>query len=170
MKKNRNILIISSIIALSILVLDIVLASLATLQFFAIMLIIIFIAAIICLFVFILKKNFLKQSIKTPLENIEYTIQLKLEDLNINKFTPIRNDTQIEIIDDTSIKTDLEFSREQNITKEIIENELSKTLFINDLKQKMIEYEKIQAEETKLQEIKEQEELNKLINERRNEK
>ena len=75
---------------------------------------------------------------------------------------------EIEIINDQSIKKDLEVQRENNVTKEKIEEELSKTVFINDLKEKIKQFEEEQEIIKQQEEEKELKELNKLIKQRKN--
>ena len=165
MKNNKNILIISSIIALIILVINIILTMIGQLYTFTIILTIIFIVSSTYLIIYACKRE-VKES-KTPLLSIEDTIILKLEDLKSESITPIRNKKEIEIKDDSSIKKDLEIQRENNVTKEVIEEELSKTMFITDLKEKIKKLEAEQEKEKELQEAEELIELNKLIKEQK---
>ncbi|MBE6145817.1 MAG: hypothetical protein E7171_04270 [Firmicutes bacterium] len=165
MKNNKNILIISSIIALIILVINIILTMIGQLYTFTIILTIIFIVSSTYLIIYACKRE-VKAS-KTPLLSIEDTIILKLEDLKSESITPIRNKKEIEIKDDSSIKKDLEIQRENNVTKEVIEEELSKTMFITDLKEKIKKFEAEQEKEKELQEAEELIELNKLIKEQK---
>lgn len=168
MKNNKDIITICSIIALCILAIDIILTMIAGLYSFSSILSILFIIALICLIIFVIKKQPKKEVKKSIINNIEDTIALKLEDLNSGKITTIRNKKEIEIIDDQSIIKDLEIQRENNVTKETIEEELSKTVFINDLKEKIKQYEQEQETIKKQEEEKELKELNKLIKQRKN--
>lgn len=163
MKKNKYIITIFSIIALCILAINIILTIVAGLDILCAILTTLFVVALTSLLFYISKpedKNYQK---KTPLINIEDTIILKLEDLQSEGITPIRNKEEIEIIDDSSIKEDLETQRASNVTKETIEEELSKTMFINDLKGRMKAFEEEQEKIREKEEEKELKELNKLI-------
>ena len=139
MKKNKNILIISSVIALLILVLNIVITMIAELFTLATLLTLIFIVGFTYLIIYISKKE-IKEN-RTPLVNIENTIILKLEDLKSASIAPIRNQKEIKVKNDASIRKDLEIQRENKVTKEVIEDELSKTMFITDLKTKIKHFE-----------------------------
>lgn len=168
MKNNKDIIIICSIIALCILAIDIILTMIAGLSSFGSILSCLFVIALVCLIIFIIKKQPKKEVKKSIINNIEDTIALKLEDLNSGKITTIRNQKEIEIIDDQSIIKDLEIQRENNITKETIEEELSKTVFINDLKEKIKLFEEEQEKLKQKEEEQELKELNKLIKQRKN--
>lgn len=165
MTKNKNILIISSIIALIILVINIILTMIGQLYTFTTILTIIFIVSSTYLIIYACKRE-VKDS-KTPLLSIEDTIILKLEDLKSEGVVPIRNKKEIEIKDDSSIKKDLEVQRENKVTKEVIEEELSKTMFITDLKEKIKKFEAEQEKAKELEEAEELIELNKLIKEQK---
>ena len=80
------------------------------------------------------------------LENVENTIVYKLDELRSFKISPIRNNMEVKVIDDTAIKTEIENNKENNITKEDLEDEISKTMYIKNLKEKMEEYEAEQEE------------------------
>ena len=168
MKNNKDIIIICSIIALCILAIDIILTMIAGLYTFGSILLVLFIIAVIVLIVFSIKKQPKKIVKKSIINNIEDTIALKLEDLKSDSITTIRTKKEIEIINDKSIKEDLEVQRENNITKEKIEEELSKTVFINDLKEKIKLFEEEQEKIKQQEEDKELQELNKLIKQRKN--
>lgn len=170
MKKNKYIITIFSIIALCILAINIILTIVASLDILCAILTTLFVVALTSLLFYISQPEEKNQKKKTPLINIEDTIILKLEDLKSEGIVPIRNDKELEIINDEPIKIDLEIQRENNITKETIEDELSKTVFINDLKDKMKLFEEEQAKLRQQEEEKELKELNKLIKERKKNK
>ena len=168
MKRNRELIITCSIIALSILTIDIILTMLAGLDTLLILLSIIFTIAIIGLIIYKSKHTKKSNKRKSVIANIEDTIVLRLEEINIDSIAPVRNEEELIIKDDEPIKEDLEIQRENHITKELIEEELSKTIFINDLKDKMKLYE---IEHEKIKEQEEAEELKKfqeLIKDRKN--
>ncbi len=167
MKKNRRIIIGCSIIALCILAINIILTIIASLDLLCAILTTIFVVSLTSLLFYISNKE-TKQVNKTPLTSIENTIILKLEDLKSESIIPIRNEKEIDLIDDESIKKDLEQQRENKVTKEVIENELGKTIFINDLKEKMRIFEEEQEKIRQKEEEKELKELNKLIKAKRN--
>ena len=54
------------------------------------------------------------------------------------------------------------------VTKEILEEELSKTIFINDLKDKMKKYEETIKATKKAEEEQELKEFNKLLKKKKN--
>lgn len=168
MKKNKDIIIICSIIALFILTIDIILSLLVEMYFICALLALIFIAGSIALIIFTSRKPKKKTSKKSIINNIEHTIMLKLEDLDSIKITPIRSKMEVELKNDKSIKEDLKIQRQNNITKERLEEELSKTIFISNLKEKMELFELEQEKLRKKEEEKELKELNKLIKERKN--
>ena len=60
------------------------------------------------------------------LENVENTIVYKLDELRSFKISPIRNETEIEIVDDTAIKEEIE---KDDITTNDLESEISKTMY-----------------------------------------
>lgn len=168
MKRNREIIITCSIIALSILTIDIILTMIAGLDTLFIILSIIFTIAVIGLVIYKSKPTKKIKKRKSIIANVEDRIVLRLEDINSVNITPIRNEEELIIKDDEPIKEDLQIQRENHITKELIEEELSKTIFINDLKEKMklyeIEHQKIKEQE----EAAELEEFKELIKERKN--
>ena len=84
-----------------------------------------------------------KKENENILDNIENTIVYKLDELRSFKISPIRNNTEVKIIDDTAIKAELE-NKKDNVTKEKIEDELSKTMYLKNLKEQMAEYEEQQ--------------------------
>jgi hypothetical protein len=55
------------------------------------------------------------------------------------KISPIRNEQEIKVVDDTGIKSEIEQNKE--FKKEDIEDEISKTMYIKDLKEKMRQFE-----------------------------
>ena len=91
------------------------------------------------------------------LENVENTIVYKLDELRSFKISPIRNDMEVKVVDDTAIKAEIENNKENNITKEDLEDEISKTMYIKDLKEKIRQQE--EAEEEKV--LEEQQEAKK---------
>lgn len=72
------------------------------------------------------------------LEDLENTIVYRLDELRSFKISPVRNEKAIQVVDDTAIKEDIE---EHKVSKEAIEEEMSKTMYINDLKEKIRQYE-----------------------------
>ncbi len=83
------------------------------------------------------------------LENVENTIVYKLDELRSFKISPIRNEEKIELKDDDAIVQSIEESKENKITKENLEDEISKTMYIKDLKEKLQKYELEHEEEKK---------------------
>jgi hypothetical protein len=73
------------------------------------------------------------------LDNVENTIVYKLDELRSFKISPIRNEQEIKVVDDTGIKSEIEQNKE--FKKEDIEDEISKTMYIKDLKEKMRQFE-----------------------------
>lgn len=82
-----------------------------------------------------------KDDSENILNNVENTIVYKLDELRSFKISPIRNEEKIEVVDDTAIKEEIEEAKEQHITKETLEDEISKTMYINDLKEKIKQFE-----------------------------
>ncbi|MGN1372286.1 MAG: DUF5305 family protein [Candidatus Coprovivens sp.] len=82
-----------------------------------------------------------KDESENILNNVENTIIYKLDELRSFKISPVRNEEKIEVVDDTAIKQEIEESKEQKITKEALEDEISKTMYINDLKEKIKQFE-----------------------------
>ena len=90
------------------------------------------------------------------LENVEDTIVYKLDELRSFKISPIRQEKTVEVVDDSAIKESLNDAKDKNITKENLEGEISKTMYIKDLKEKMQQYElELENLEEKDEEIKE---------------
>ena len=114
MKKNKDIIIICSIIALFILTIDIVISLLVEMYFICGILTILFIASSIALLIFVCRKPKKKKTKNSIINNIENTIMLKLEDLDSIKITPIRNKMEVELKNDKSIKEDLKIQRQKN--------------------------------------------------------
>lgn len=81
------------------------------------------------------------------LEDVENTIVYKLDELRSFKISPIRNEKAIEVVDDTAILEDLETSKEAKVTKEALEDEISKTMYIKDLKEKIKKFEEDEVSE-----------------------
>jgi len=82
------------------------------------------------------------------LDNLENTIVYKLDELRSFKISPVRNEQKIEIVDDTAIKEEIEANKDTNITKEVLEDEISKTMYIKNLKEKIAQYVEEQDKET----------------------
>ena len=82
-----------------------------------------------------------KDESENILNNVENTIIYKLDELRSFKISPVRNEEKLEVVDDTAIKQEIEESKEQKITKEALEDEISKTMYINDLKEKIKQFE-----------------------------
>lgn len=82
-----------------------------------------------------------KDESENILNNVENTIVYKLDELRSFKISPIRNEEKIEVVDDTAIKEEIEDAKEQHITKETLEDEISKTMYIKDLKEKIRQFE-----------------------------
>lgn len=80
------------------------------------------------------------------LDNLENTIVYKLDELRSYKISPVRNQEKVELKDDTAIKEDIETHK---VSKEAIEEEISKTMYINDLKEKIKQYEEEHGEKKK---------------------
>lgn len=94
-----------------------------------------------------------KDTNENILDNLENTIVYKLDELRSFKISPIRNESTIKVVDDTAIKENIETSKEQHLTKETLEEEISKTMYINDLKEKIRQFEE---DEKKLEETVEE--------------
>ena len=96
------------------------------------------------------------------LENVENTIVYKLDELRSFKISPIRKEEKVELKDDSAITEAIEESKENKITKENLEDEISKTMYIKDLKEKLRQYEEEipteEKEETPVEEVKEEKE------------
>lgn len=95
------------------------------------------------------------------LNNVENTIVYKLDELRSFKISPIRNEHNIEVVDDTAIKEEIEEAKEHHITKEALEDEISKTMYIKDLKEKIRQFEQEELEkeeqpEIEVEEVKEE--------------
>lgn len=90
------------------------------------------------------------------LDNVENTIVYKLDELRSFKISPIRNEQEIKVVDDTGIKSEIEQNKE--FKKEDIEDEISKTMYIKDLKEKMRQYEENASEEPSIADIVNKEE------------
>ena len=89
-----------------------------------------------------------KDEKESILDNVENTIVYKLDELRSFKISPIRNEDTIEVVDDTAIREELEEAKEHNITKENLEDEISKTMYINDLKERIRQFEETENEST----------------------
>ena len=85
------------------------------------------------------------------LDNVENTIVYKLDELRSFKISPIRNDQELKVVDDTAIKTEIENNKE--FKKEDIEDEISKTMYIKDLKEKMRQFEENSSDEPSIADI-----------------
>ena len=85
------------------------------------------------------EKEVEKSDYENMLENLENTMVYKLDELRSFKISPVRNKKKVEIVDDTAIKDVLENTTQ--ISKEELEDELSKTQYLKDLKKKIEEYD-----------------------------
>lgn len=83
------------------------------------------------------------------LENLEKTVVYKLDELRSFRISPIRNNEKINVVDDTAIKKEIESSKEQEITASALSSELSKTMYLKDLRERMLKYEEEQISKTK---------------------
>ena len=89
-----------------------------------------------------------KSDYETMLEGLENTVVYKLDELRSYKISPIRKKEKVEIIDDSAIKDVLENTTQ--LSRKTIEEELSKTQYLKDLKKKVEEAEeKEEAKEIK---------------------
>ncbi len=96
------------------------------------------------------------------LENVENTIVYKLDELRSFKISPVRSKKKVEIVDDTAIKDVLEHTTQ--ISKKELEDELSKTQYLKDLKKRIEDYDNdrpkhkaTEADEPPVREIKKRE-------------
>ncbi len=87
-----------------------------------------------------------KDTSENILDNLENTIVYKLDELRSFKISPIKQEKAIEVVDDTAIKNEIEEAKEHKITKEYLEDEISKTMYINDLKERIRQYEEEELE------------------------
>ncbi len=85
------------------------------------------------------EKTAVKSDYENMLENLENTMVYKLDELRSFKISPVRNKKKVEIVDDTAIKDVLENTTQ--ISKKELEDELSKTQYLKDLKKKIEEYD-----------------------------
>ena len=85
------------------------------------------------------EKEVEKSDYENMLENLENTMVYKLDELRSFKISPVRSKKKVEIVDDTAIKDVLENTTQ--ISKEEIEDELSKTQYLKDLKKRIEEYD-----------------------------
>lgn len=85
------------------------------------------------------------------LDNVENTIVYKLDELRSFKISPIRNKEAVSIKDDTGIKEEIDKAKEKELTTNNLEEEISKTQYIKDLKEKIKQIE--DEEEKEQQEI-----------------
>ncbi len=86
------------------------------------------------------------------LDNIEDTIVYKLDELRSFKISPVRNKKAIEVVDDTAIKHEIE-ENNHKVTKEELEDEISKTTYLKDLKEKIAQYEQDNNKEIEVEEL-----------------
>lgn len=84
------------------------------------------------------------------LEKLEKTVVYKLDGKKSVKISPVKTEEKIEIVDDTAIKEDLDSHKREHITKEAIETEISKTMYIKDLKEKIKVLEQQKAKEARM--------------------
>ncbi len=80
-----------------------------------------------------------KSDYETMLENLENTVVYKLDELRSYKISPIRKKEKVEVVDDKAIKDVLENTTQ--LSRKDIEEELSKTQYLKDLKKKVEEAE-----------------------------
>lgn len=83
------------------------------------------------------------------LENLEKTVVYKLDELRSFKISPIRNNEKINVVDDTAIKKEIETSKDLEITSSALSSELSKTMYLKDLRERMLKYEEENLAKTK---------------------
>ncbi|HAB66773.1 MAG TPA: hypothetical protein DCE23_05345 [Firmicutes bacterium] len=83
------------------------------------------------------------------LENLEKTVVYKLDELRSFKISPIRNNEKINVVDDTAIKKEIASSKDQEITSSALSSELSKTMYLKDLRERMLKYEEENLSKTK---------------------
>ena len=89
-----------------------------------------------------------KSDYETMLEGLENTVVYKLDELRSYKISPIRKKEKVELVDDSAIKDVLENTTQ--LSRKDIEEELSKTQYLKDLKKKVEEAEeKEEAKEIK---------------------
>jgi len=118
-----------------------------------------------------------KKDEKSILENVENTIVYKLDELRSFKISPIRNEKEIQVVDDTEIKKEVA-STENKVTSNALEEEISKTMYIKNLKEKMKQFEEessnrvlAKKEEKKEEKITHQDKIAKVeIEEKQNSK
>jgi len=91
-----------------------------------------------------------KEINESILDNIENTIVYKLDELRSFKISPIRNQEKIAVVDDTAIKEEIKNNQEENITTSALQEEISKTMYIKDLKEKIQQFEAEEAEKDRV--------------------
>lgn len=91
-----------------------------------------------------------KETEENILENIENTVVYKLDELRSFKISPIRNKEKIEVVDDTAIKEEIEHNVEEKVTTKALEEEISKTMYIQDLKEKIKQFEAEEEEKERI--------------------
>ena len=101
------------------------------------------------------KKEEKKESNQNILENVENTIVYKLDEMRSFKISPVRNDHKIEVTDDEGLKTQVLFNKESvnTITSDKLTDEISKTKYIENLKEKVAALEKEEEEKKKNEEV-----------------
>lgn len=82
------------------------------------------------------------------LENVENTLVYKLDEMRSFKISPIRQQETLEVVDDTAIVEDIK-NNDNHITKESLESEISKTMYIKDLKKKIKSLEEEEKQVTR---------------------
>ncbi len=92
--------------------------------------------------------NETKEQEQSILDNIENTIVYKLDELRSFKISPIRNQEKIDVIDDTAIKEEIEHNTDDKLTTKALEEEISKTMYIRDLKEKIKQFEQEEQEKS----------------------
>ncbi len=108
------------------------------------------------------EKGAVKSDYENMLENLENTMVYKLDELRSFKISPVRSKKKVEIVDDTAIKDVLEHTTQ--ISKKELEDELSKTQYLKDLKKRIEDYDNdrpkhkaTEADEPPVREIKKRE-------------
>lgn len=80
-----------------------------------------------------------KNEYETISEGLENTVVYKLDELRSYKISPIRKKEKVELVDDSAIKDVLENTTQ--LSRKALEEELSKTQYLKDLKKKIEEAE-----------------------------
>lgn len=80
-----------------------------------------------------------KNEYETISEGLENTVVYKLDELRSYKISPIRKKEKVELVDDSAIKD--VFENTTQLSRKALEEELSKTQYLKDLKKKIEEAE-----------------------------